>query len=159
MEGCPVYASIVTLRPEQENTNFYSSKQQNCLDHKSHFTAPRQPYSYLQNMFHNSIRGPKQVNPRDATHLRVYSTRRQVLLSQTWKQHLQSDTHRGPIWKLHRITHIPGRENRGTTLKLLLKDTWYVRQQTHKHFVGLLNIRRCSRTQTQHMSSIRSKPE
>lgn len=30
----------------------------------------------------------------------------------------------GTRYKLHRNTHIPGREKRGTTLKLLLKDAW-----------------------------------
>lgn len=43
MEGCPVYASIVTLRPEQENTNFHSSKQHysfntnHTLQHQDHY--------------------------------------------------------------------------------------------------------------------------
>lgn len=63
----------------------------------SFFFMALQPHSYLKNMLHYCIRGPKQVDTRDATHLRVHSTRRQVLLPQTWKQHLQSDTHRGPF--------------------------------------------------------------
>lgn len=101
MEGCPVYASIVTLRPEQENTNYNSNQQQTSFIQSQHKdkknVMPLQPHSYLQNVLHYCIRGPKQVDTRDATHLRVHSTRGQVLLPQTWKQHLQSDTHRGPF--------------------------------------------------------------
>lgn len=42
MEGCPVYASIVTLRPEQENTNFHSNQQQTSfLQPQLHFTTQR----------------------------------------------------------------------------------------------------------------------
>lgn len=167
MEGCPVYASIVTLRPEQENANFHSNQQQTSFIQpqpyfttqrfgSSFFFRPLQLHSYLQNMLHYCIRGPKQVDTRDAAHLRVHSTRRQVLLPQTWKQHLQSDT-QGTVYKLHRNTHIPGREERGTTLQLLLKNT--CDNEHKKHFVGLVNIRWYSRTQTQQMSSIRSKPE
>lgn len=38
-------------------------------------------------MLDDSIRGAEQVDARDAAHLRLHSSRRQVLLPQTWNQH------------------------------------------------------------------------
>lgn len=43
--------------------------------------------AHLKNMLDNGIRSTKQVDTRDAAHLRLHSAWRQVLLPQTWNQH------------------------------------------------------------------------
>lgn len=58
--------------------------------------------SHLEDVFNNSIRGTKQINTRDAAHLRLHSTWRQVLLPQTWNHQRAPRAKGGAITKLDR---------------------------------------------------------
>lgn len=54
-------------------------------------------------MFDYSVRGTKQVNTSDATHISLHSTRRQVLLPQTWNQYSEHHAQAGAMFMLHRV--------------------------------------------------------
>lgn len=56
---------------------------------------------YLKHVLDHSIRGAKEVHTRDASHLCLHSTGRQVLLSEAWnhEHHVQGGV---PVFELHR---------------------------------------------------------
>lgn len=144
MEGCPVYASIVTLRPEQENTNFIQTNNKlhsfnpNCtLQHKD-----RVQFFYgITTTF---------LPPEHASllHQRPQTGRHQRCHAPPCPQHPETSSSssdleatftvrhtQGTVYKLHRNTHIPGREERGTTLKLLLKNTFVISDSKHTNIL------------------------
>ncbi len=125
MEGCPVYASIVTLRPEQENTNSNSNQQQTSLiQSQLHFTTQRSFFYAITTTFLPPERASLlHQMPQTGQHQRCHappspqhpgtSSSSSDLEATFTVRHTQ-----GTVYKLHRNTHIPGREERGTTLKI-----------------------------------------
>lgn len=98
--------SLVTLKGNsfKRQDKAYIYKVTKCTALQMHLKVA----SHLKDVLNNSIRGTKQVNTRDAAHLRLHSAWRQVLLPQTWNHHrvprargshIHVTQYRGGTWK------------------------------------------------------------
>lgn len=168
MEGCPVYTSIMTLRPEQDNTNFHSNQQQTSfIQPQPHFTTQGSDPIFFKAIT-TTFLPPEHASLQ---HQRPQTGRHQRCHAHPSPQHPETSSSSSDLEATFTVRHTgdrlqitqehphtrKGRER--NNIKTATANTFVISDSKHKHFVGLLNICWCSRTQTQQTSSIRSKPE